>query len=83
MSGSYFKHDEQFKTQLMNKAASLFNQVDKDQDKKISREEHDHSSLSSYSVPFEKFDVDKDQFISWEEYKNKIEDSHKVGGKKV
>ena len=83
VSGSCYKHGEQFKTQLMNKAASRFNQVDKDQDIKISREEHDHSSLSSYGVPFEKFDVDKDQYISWEEYKNQMEDSHNVGGKKV
>ena len=83
VAGSCYKHDEDFKTQLMNKAASLFNQVDKDQDKKISREEHDHSSLSSYGVPFEKFDVDKDQYISWEEYKSQMEESHNIGGKKV
>ena len=83
VSGSCYKHGEQFKTQLMNKAASLFTQVDEDQDKKISREEHDHSSLSSYGVPFEKFDVDKDQYISWEEYKNQMKDSHNVGGKTV
>ena len=67
----------------MNKAASLFKQVDKDKDKKISREEHDHSSLSSYGVPFEKFDVDEDQYISWEEYKSQMEESHNIGGKKV
>ena len=66
-----------------NKAAALFNKVDKDQDKKISREEHDRSSLSSYGVPFEKFDLDEDQFISWEEYKNQMEESHNIGGKKV
>jgi len=83
VAGSCYKHDEDFKTQLMNKAASLFNQVDKDQDKKISREEHEQSSLSSYGVPFEKFDVNKDQYISWKEYKNQLEDSHNIGGKKV
>jgi Ca2+-binding EF-hand superfamily protein len=83
VAGSCYKHDEDFKKQLMNKAASLFNQVDKDQDKKISREEHDHSSLSSYGVPFEKFDEDKDQYISWEEYKNQMEESHNIGGNKV
>ena len=82
-AGSCYKHDKDFKTQLMNKAASLFNQVDKDQDKKISREEHEQSSLSSYGVPFEKFDVNKDQYISWKEYKNQLEDSHNIGGKKV
>ena len=69
IAGSCYKHDEDFKTQLMNKAAALFNKVDKDQDKKISREDHDRSSLSSYGVPFEKFDLDEDQYISWEEYK--------------
>ena len=52
-------------------------------DKKISREEHEQSSLSSYGVPFEKFDVNKDQYISWKEYKNQLEDSHNIGGKKV
>ena len=83
VAGSCYKHDEDFKTQLMNKAASLFNQVDKDQDRKISRDEHDQSSLSSYGVPFEKFDVDEDQYISWEEYKNQMEESHNIGGKKV
>ena len=83
VAGSCYKHEEDFKTQLMNKAAALFNKVDKDQDKKISREEHDHSSLSSYGVPFEKFDVDEDQYISWEEYKNQMEESHNIGGKKV
>ena len=83
VAGSCYKHDEDYKTQLMNKAASLFNKVDKDQDKKISREEHDQSSLSSYGVPFEKFDVDEDQYISWEEYKNQMEDSHNIGGKRV
>ena len=83
VAGSCYKHDEDFKTQLMNTAASLFNKVDKDQDKKISREEHKHSSLSSYGVPFEKFDADNDQYISWEEYKNQLEDSHNIGGKKV
>ena len=83
VAGSCYKHDEDFKTQLMNKAASLFNQVDKDQDKKISRDEHDHSSLSSYGVPFEKFDKDMDQYITWEEYKNQMEESHNIGGKKV
>ena len=83
VAGSCYKHDEDFKTQLMNKAASLFNKVDKDQDKKISREEHDHSSLSSYGVPFEKFDKDMDQYITWEEYKNQMEESHNIGGKKV
>ena len=83
VAGSCYKHDEDFKTQLMNKAASLFKKVDKDKDKKISREEHDHSSLSSYGVPFEKFDVDKDQYISWEEYKSQMEESHNIGGKKV
>ena len=83
VAGSCYKHDEDFKTQLMNKAASLFNQVDKDQDKKISRDEHDQSSLSSYGVPFERFDVDEDQYISWEEYKNQMQESHNIGGKKV
>ena len=83
VAGSCYKHDEDFKTQLMNKAASLFNRVDKDQDKKISRDEHDKSSLSSYGVPFERFDVDKDQYISWEEYKKQMEESHNIGGKKV
>ena len=83
VADSCYKHDEDFKAQLMNKAASLFNQVDKNQDKKISREEHDHSSLSSYGVPFDKFDVDKDQHISWEEYKNQMKESHNIGGKKV
>ena len=82
-AGSCYKHDKDFKTQLMNKAASLFKKVDKDKDKKISREEHDHSSLSSYGVPFEKFDVDEDQYISWEEYKSQMEESHNIGGKKV
>ena len=83
VAGSCYKHDEDFKTQLMNQAASLFKKVDEDRDKKISREEHDNSSLSSYGVPFEKFDVDKDQYISWEEYKNQLKDSHNIGGKKV
>ena len=83
IAGSCYKQDEDFKTQLMNKAAALFNKVDKDQDKKISREEHDRSSLSSYGVPFEKFDLDEDQYISWEEYKNQMEESHNIGGKKV
>ena len=83
VAGSCYKHDEDFKTQLMNKAAALFNEVDKDQDKKISRDEHDQSSLSSYGVPFERFDVDEDQYISWEEYKNQMEESHNIGGKKV
>ena len=83
VAGSCYKHDEDFKTQLMNKAASLFNRVDKDQDKKISRDEHDQSSLSSYGVPFERFDVDEDQYISWEEYKKQMEESHNIGGKKV
>ena len=83
VAGSCYKHDEDFKTQLMNKAAALFNQVDKDQDKRISRDEHDQSSLSSYGVPFERFDVDKDQYISWEEYKNQMKESHNIGGKKV
>ena len=83
VAGSCYKHDEDFKTQLMSKAAALFNKVDKDQDKKISREEHDRSSLSSYGVPFEKFDLDEDQYISWEEYKNQMEESHNIGGKKV
>ena len=83
VAGSCYRHDEDFKTQLMNKATSLFNQVDKDQDKKISRDEHDQSSLSSYGVPFERFDVDEDQYISWEEYKKQMEESHNIGGKKV
>ena len=83
VAGSCYKHDEDFKTLLMNKAAALFNKADKDQDKKISREEHDRSSLSSDGVPFEKFDVDEDQYISWEEYKNQMEESHNIGGKKV
>ena len=83
VAGSCYKHGDDFKTLLMNKAAALFNKVDKDQDKKISREEHDQSSLSSYGVPFEKFDVDEDQYISWEEYKNQMEESHNIGGKKV
>ena len=83
VAGSCYKHEDDFKTLLMNKASALFNKVDKDQDKKISREEHDHSSLSSYGVPFEKFDVDEDQYISWEEYKSQMEESHNIGGKKV
>ena len=82
VAGSCYKHDEDFKTQLMNKAAALFKKVDKDQDKKVSREEHDHSSFSSYCVPFEKFDVDENQYISLEEYKNQIEESHNIGRKK-
>ena len=82
VAGSCYKHDEDFKTQSMNKAAALFKKVDKDQDKKVSRKEHDHSSFSSYCVPFEKFDVDENQYISLEEYKNQIEESHNIGRKK-
>ena len=83
VAGSCYKHNEDFKAQLMNKAASLFNQVDKNQDKKISKEEHHNSSLSSYGVSFEKFDEDKDEYISWEEYKNLLKDSHNIDGKRV
>jgi len=35
VAGSCYKHDEDFKTQLMNKAAAPFKKVDKDQDKKF------------------------------------------------
>ena len=83
VAGSCYKHNEDFKAQLMNKGASLFNQVDKNQDKKISKEEHHNSSLSSYGVSFEKFDEDKDEYISWEEYKNLLKDSHNIDGKRV
>ena len=60
-----------------------FKKVDKDQDKKISRKKHDNSSLTSYGVPFEKFDVNEDQYVSLEEYKNQMGESHNIGAKKV
>tara|TARA_B100000989_G_C19312116_1_gene373047 strand:- start:68 stop:331 length:264 start_codon:yes stop_codon:yes gene_type:complete len=83
VAGSCYTHDEDFKTQLMKKAAALFKKVNKDQDKKISRKKHDNSSLTSYGVPFEKFDVNEDQYVSLEEYKNQMGESHNIGAKKV